>query len=247
MRGNRLLFVGPVQQPILHPRQQEIAQRRKSMKNRFLCLGIPAMLFALSVGVFGQDIKLVEPQAKIGLDLFDAIRARTSETNFVKHDMSLSDLSVILWAGNGLTRPHAAWDDTKSRTIPYPVGVFPLGIYVLTASGLYRYDEVTNVLVQRLESDVRAQVTSEYIESAPLMLLFTYGLNPWGPFASNPELVREISIEVAGCAVENISLTASALNMGAVVTYDIGKIPLTVAAKLGESYPLLIMQLGYLK
>jgi len=206
------------------------------------------ILTGMTATMFGQNIPLAKPQAKIGMDLFDAIKARTSVSSFVKRDVPIADLSMILWAGNGLTRPDAVSGASRARTIPNPGEWGYVNIYAFTSNGMYRYDAADNLLKQLSNKDVRAQVISDYIESASLMLLFTYAVDFYAPLSlkSNPELVHEMAIETAGCAVENIALAAAAFNLGSLVTYNTNAIAAAVAAKLGDlDKPLFIMQLGY--
>ncbi len=191
-----------------------------------------------------------DPQAKIGMDLFDLIKARAAERNFVKRDVPVADLSTILWAGNGLKGADAVSGASKAgRTIPYSGDNVYMNVYVLTAKGAYLYDPERKVLKQVSRGDSRAQITPEFIPTSSLMLLFTYDFAKAPSFLkSTPALFREMANGTAGYAAENIALAAAAFKLGSIVMYNIKPPAAVTAAKLGkDESPLFIMQVGYLQ
>src|SRR5208283_4259226 len=108
------------------------------MKNSLVLMSV--LLLALLIGgkVLAQDIPLREPQAKVGLDLLDVIKARVVAHNFVKRVLPLADLSTILWAGNGTKGVDAVTGASRAaRTIPYSGDNAYVNVYVFTAEGVY--------------------------------------------------------------------------------------------------------------
>ncbi len=96
---------------------------------------------AMTTAMFAQDIPLKDPPAKIGMDLFDAIKARAAARDFVKKDVPIADLSTILWAGNGMKGADAVSGASKAgRTIPYSGDNVYMNVYVLTSKGAYLYE-----------------------------------------------------------------------------------------------------------
>ncbi|MFI5367613.1 MAG: hypothetical protein ACHQ1F_01235, partial [Spirochaetia bacterium] len=84
-------------------------------------------------GLFAQDIALSKPPAKIGLDVVEAIKARSAAREFVKKDISPADLSAIVWAGNGLKGPDAMSAASKAgATIPVSGDVNYVNLYVVS-------------------------------------------------------------------------------------------------------------------
>ena len=65
------------------------------------------LMTVVAAGLFAQDITLARPPAKAGLDVVDAIKARSAAREFIKKDISVADMSAIVWAGNGLKGPDA--------------------------------------------------------------------------------------------------------------------------------------------
>jgi len=206
------------------------------------------VMAAVTVGVFGDDIQLKRPPAKIGMDLFDLIKARAAERSFVKRDIPVADLSAILWAGNGLKGPDAVSGASKAgRTIPYSGDVAYMNVYVLTANGAYLYQPSADLLKQVSKGDGRAQITPEFIPTSAAMLLFTYDFAKAPSFLkSNPALFREMANGTAGYAAENMMLAAAASKVGSIVMYNIRPQAAAAAAKMGkEEVPLFVVQLGY--
>jgi len=200
------------------------------------------------MGIFGQDIQLKQPPAKIGMDLFDLIKARAVERNFVKRDIPLADLSTILWAANGMKGPDAVSGASKAgRTIPYSGDNAYVNVYVLTPNGVYLYQPDANLLRQVGKGDSRAQITPEFIPASPLMVLFTYDFAKAPDFLkSAPDLFRQMANGTAGFAAENMALAAAAYKLRTIVMYNIKPPAAAAAAKLGkEETPLFVMQVGY--
>ena len=54
-----------------------------------------------------------------GLDVLDAIKMRAAARTFVKKDVSVADLSAIVWAGNGQKGPDAVSGASKAGG-PFP-------------------------------------------------------------------------------------------------------------------------------
>ncbi len=209
-----------------------------------------AVFAVMAAGIFGQDIQLKQPPAKIGMDLFDVIKARAAERNFVKRDIPVADLSTILWAGNGLKGPDAVSGASKAgRTIPYSGDVAYMNVYVLTAKGAYLYQPEANLLKQVSKGDSRAQISPEFIPTSAMMLLFTYDFAKAPSFLkSTPELFREMANGTAGYAAENMMLAAAASKLGSIVMYNIKPQAAATAAKLGkDETPLFIVQVGYVQ
>ena len=202
----------------------------------------------IASALFAQDIPLVKPPAKLGIDVLDAIRTRSAARVFVKKDVSVADLSAIVWAGNGLKgTPDAVSAASKAgSTIPVSGDVDYINLYVLTAKGAYLYEPSGNVLKMVNAKDVRTDVTPESIATAAFMVLFTVD-NAKAPsfLKSIPGLFRQIADGTAGYGAQNVGLVAAGLKLSSIVMYNL-KPDAGAALKLSKSEtPLFIMQLGY--
>src|SRR5271169_299200 len=144
------------------------------------------LMTTAAFGLFAQDISLTKPPAKAGLDVVDAIKARSAAREFVKKDISVADLSAIVWAGNGLKGPDAMSGASKAgATIPVSGDVNYVNLYVVNTRGAFRYDPTANVLKKVNAKDVRGQITEENIATAALMVVFTVDNTRTPPFLKN--------------------------------------------------------------
>jgi nitroreductase len=209
---------------------------------------IPLFAFLASI-LFAQDITLAKPPAKLGIDVLEAIRERSAARTFVKKDIPITDLSTIVWAGNGLkgTTDAVSAASKAGATIPVSGDVDYIDLYVLSAKGAWRYDQAANVLKSVGSKDVRAQVTQEAIPTAALMILFAVDNAKAPSFLKGmPALFQQMANGTAGYGAQNIALVAAGLKIDSIVMYNIKPDATAAALKLPkEVTPLFIMQLGY--
>ena len=81
-----------------------------------------------------------------------ALSDRHSDREYADKELSLQDLSDLLWAANGINRP-----DGK-RTAPSALNKQDIDIYVIMKEGAYLYDTKTNSLQPLAKGDHRAAV-----------------------------------------------------------------------------------------
>ncbi|MGB8958436.1 MAG: SagB/ThcOx family dehydrogenase [Candidatus Aminicenantales bacterium] len=99
-------------------------------------------------------IKLNEPNKTKGLPVMEAFALRASVREWSDKDLSLQDLSDLLWAADGINRP-----DGK-RTAPSAMNVQDVDIYVLMKDGAYLYDAAAHALKPIVAGDHRSEVTA---------------------------------------------------------------------------------------
>jgi hypothetical protein len=211
-------------------------------------LAVMAVILA-GAALFAQDISLPAPKAKFGLDLADALKMRTTSRTFVSTEVQLADLSTILWACNGPLPADAVSAASKAgRTIPYSGDFAYINVYVFTAKGAYLYVPEKNLLKQVAKGELRDKVTTEFVKTSPVMLLFS--IDP----AKLPDFLRKIPSAVdstgfgtAGESIENAVLTATSLKLGTIVMYNLGSGIPALAGFAPNEKPLSLIQLGYTK
>lgn len=119
--------------------------------------GIAAVvLMAFAAGLAAEEpatIKLNPPSLKRGLPLMEALAVRASVREFADRDLSLQDLSDLLWAADGITRPA----ENKS-TAPSAMNAHDVRIYVFLKQGAFLYDQTKHELAPVLAGDLRAQI-----------------------------------------------------------------------------------------
>ncbi len=114
------------------------------------------LLLAFAAGLAAEDlapIKLNPPSLKRGLPLMEALAVRASVREFADRDLSLQDLSDLLWAADGITRPA----ENKS-TAPSAMNAHDVRIIVFMRTGAYMYEQQKHELLPLLAGDLRAQV-----------------------------------------------------------------------------------------
>lgn len=204
---------------------------------------------AIAAGAaFGQDMNLPAPKDKLGLDLIDAIKARSVSRSFSGQAIPLADLSTILWAGNGQRSAADAVSSASKamRTIPYSGDNAYIDLYVLDEHGAYLYVPEQSLLRRVASRDVRDQVTPELIKGSSVMILFAYNDARVPAFLKkNPTMVVNMMNSTAGFAAENIGLAAAGFKVSTITMYNLkGGIPAALGFGKDEA-PLFIMQLGY--
>lgn len=105
------------------------------------------LFVSLFASLQAQNIKLPAPQKEGGESVLRAIDLRQSDRNYKDGDISMQDLSTILWAGWG--------ESHGKRTAPTAMNCQDIVLYVFLEQGIYRYDEKNNELILIKKGDYR--------------------------------------------------------------------------------------------
>lgn len=100
-----------------------------------------------------ETIKLKEANKERGLPFMEALSVRASVREWSARDLSLQDLSDLLWAANGINRP-----DEKRYTASSAQNANDVDIYVFMKDGVYLYDADTHALEPVLRGDFRSEL-----------------------------------------------------------------------------------------
>ncbi len=98
-------------------------------------------------------IKLNPPDLKRGLPFMATLAARASAREFSEKELSRQDLSDLLWAADGMSRPA----ENKS-TAPSAMNSHDICIWVFMKDGAYFYDSPQHQLLPVLAGDFRSQL-----------------------------------------------------------------------------------------
>jgi len=124
------------------------------------------------VMVNAQDISLPSPSRKGGRPLMEAMNERASARMFSDKELSLQQLSDMLWAAWGINR-----EADGRRTAPSSHNSQEMDVYVTLKSGLYLYDARANALRQINDTDIRALTgTQDFPATAPVNLVYVADL-----------------------------------------------------------------------
>jgi SagB-type dehydrogenase family enzyme len=196
----------------------------------------------------GERIPLPSPRTVSETSVEEALAQRRSVRDYSEANLSLRDVSQLLWAAQGITAP---WG---GRTAPSAGALYPLELYVAVGAvdgldtGVYRYRPEKHELEKVKAGDARAALAAaafgqECVEDAAIDLVVA------GVYERTTERYGDRGIQYvhmeAGHAAQNVYLQAEALKLGTVV---IGAFrDSEVARVMGlqeQSTPLYIMPVG---
>jgi nitroreductase len=191
---------------------------------------------ASSKTVKTKVIKLQDPRTDGSIAVEKVLNERRSIRSFGKDGLTLSEVSQLLWAAQGVT------DDKGHRTAPSAMARYPLQVYLLASnvsgmpSGVYKYtpqDHSLSVIAQG-EIDEYYNATAgfeEWIKTAPAIFVITGDLNSMNKMAGtrmtenqapmNQTPARDLSRWVyveAGAAAENLLLEVVSLDLASTYT-----------------------------
>jgi SagB-type dehydrogenase family enzyme len=122
-------------------------------------------LFACNC-LIGQTLELPAPQKTGGMPLMEALAKRATVRAYDTTDISMQQLSNLLWASFGVNRPDGR------RTAPSANNKQEIDIYVLLKNGAYVYDAQNHKLNQVTKEDLRSQAADQRFADAPVQLIF---------------------------------------------------------------------------
>ncbi len=172
-------------------------------------------------GTSAQEvIQLPEPAQDGSVSVEYALLNRRSVRHYENEPLTLSEISQLLWAAQGITTGRGL------RTAPSAGALFPLEVYVAAGNiahlppGIYKYNSRDRTIFRNVKEDKRSELcqaalNQRSIARAPAVLLIcavyervtrTYGQR------GIPYTFMEI-----GHAAQNVCLQAVAMGMGTVV------------------------------
>lgn len=180
-------------------------------------------------------IALLQPDKTLDVSLMQALSDRQSVREFADRQLSLEELSSLLWAANGINR------EDGRRTAPSAVNAQDIDIFVCMASGAYLYDAKQNQLARVTTQDLRQAVAAQQPVMAPVFLVLVADLSryPEG-LAAQRELVTLFAAEDAGYVSANIGLYCAAAGLATVPRASMDKDALAAALQLTDSQVLLL-------
>ena len=204
------------------------------MKSIFLSLVAACMLS----GAYAQTlspIQLKAPEKKAGLSVMETLANRHSTREFSNKNLTLQELSNLLWAANGINRP-----EKGMRTAPSAMNAQEVDVYVCMEEGAFLYDAKSNQLQPVIQEDLRGVVGGKqtFVKNAPVILLMVSDLSklPGG----NSEQTKLMAAIDAGIVSQNISIACSGLGLITVPRASMEKEALAQKLKL-KSTQLLLM------
>lgn len=183
-----------------------------------------------------EPIKLPTPNLSALPSLEKAFRARQSHREFTAEELSMQDISNLLWAANGINRPEA-----KLRTAPSSRNSQEIDIYVFRPEGVYLYNFEAHSLDPCVAGDHRKLVAGrqEAVASAPIMLLMVADYRKM-PDGKPTDQARGSAHIDAGIVSQNINLYCAAAGLGTVPRTSMEAEKLTELLKLDSLQEVII-------
>jgi SagB-type dehydrogenase family enzyme len=165
--------------------------------------------------VSAHILELPAPELKGRISLEQALAVRRSVREFTRQTLTDRELSQLLWAAQGITRADGL------RTAPSAGALYPLEVWVATASGFYHYEPHKHRLTQHLERDLRPEIyrsalMQEAILQAPAVFVIAAVYQRTARKYGEQRTPRYVPME-AGHSAQNLLLEAVALGLGGVV------------------------------
>lgn len=166
-----------------------------------------------------QVISLPEPQTTGGKPLLDCLRERHSTREYSTKEIPLQELSNLLWAAFGLTRPDAGTGIgiPGSHTAPTACNSQAIDIYVGLPDGVYLYESHTNELRGVLAEDIRPSLYMKeqaFVMDAPVNILYVADRSrmvmngdwEWQtfPFADTAFIAENVYLYCASAGLETV-------------------------------------------
>ena len=188
------------------------------------------VLTVLCGAISAQNIKLPAPKKSGGKALMDCLNERQTDRNFDTKQLSLQDLSDLVWAANGINRP-----ESGKRTVPTATNWQEMVLYVATADGIYRYNAEKHELELVKKGDFRKEC------------IYTADHNKEGRI-TNPEHQKEYSYHHVGYMAHSVYLVCAAKDMATVLIGSVNKEELAKVIGLPAKHIVIYTQpVGYKK
>jgi SagB-type dehydrogenase family enzyme len=163
---------------------------------------------------------LSDPLTDGGAPIWDVFRERRSERRFQDTPLSEAELSQLLWATQGITRPGRTVD---FRTAPSAGALYPVETYLVIHDvegiepGVYHYDVLHHQLEQLRRGDFRTMVARAALDQR--MAAWSNVVFVWtavfqrSKWKYKQRAYRYVYLD-AGHLAQNLALSAVALGLG---------------------------------
>lgn len=207
-----------------------------------LKLLLAAFVVASAASAADKVIKLSPPALSREGTVMRALEQRQSTREFAAKPLSLSDLSDLLWAANGVNRP-----ESGKRTAPSAMNRQDVDVYVVMEQGAYRYDAANSQLTLVSEGDHRSLVAGGQasVAGAPVCLVLVSDVAKFGGRSDRDALMGAAD---AGIVSQNISIFCASAGLATVPRASMDFEKLSTALKLREGQQLMLNHpVGYFK
>jgi len=170
---------------------------------------------------YSESLRIILPPPSFGqvVSIWEVMKKRRSVREFKEEPLSLSDLSHILWASQGITQRAQG---VHLRTTPSAGALYPIETYLVINAvseldaGIYHYAVETHELEQLKQGDFRNPITraaldQDVVFSANVLFVWTaiFERSRW---KYQQRAYRYVYMD-AGHIAQNVALSAVALGL----------------------------------
>ena len=188
-----------------------------------LMVGFFRLLDAVERGpeLMKEKIELPEPKYDSSTSIEQALLARRSVRKYKDEPLTLTEVSQLLWAAQGITESRRRY-----RTAPSAGALYPLEVYAVMnnveriTQGVYKYNPHKHELEKVKQGNVNDELTDAalrqtWISESAFVIVFSAVYKRTTKKYGNRG-IRYVHME-AGHAAQNVCLQAISLNLGTVV------------------------------
>mgnify|MGYP002260233258 CR=1 FL=1 len=198
-----------------------------------------------------ETIKLPEPKYHSDISIEEALLKRRSVRSFSDSPLTLSEVSQLLWAAQGITSPRGL------RTAPSAGALYPLEIYIVAGNvdqlpdGVYHYMPAAHELVRVINGDKRTELCAAAlgqtsVRNAAAVIVFA-AVYERTTVKYGDRGMQYAYMEI-GHAAQNVFLQAVQLNLGTVAIGAFNDDEVKKILKMPDrEQPLYIMPAGRMK
>ena len=168
-----------------------------------------------------EIIKLPEPRYDSETSIEKALLERRSVRAYKDDPLTLTEVSQLLWAAQGITDPRKGF-----RTAPSAGALYPLEVYLVIGNveevtkGVYKYRPPEHELIKVRNGDVRDELTvaalgQTWVGEGAIVIVFS-AVYERTTQKYGDRGIKYVHME-AGHATQNVYLKAVSLNLGTVV------------------------------
>ncbi len=203
----------------------------------FMILLLGASVFCTAQVI--ETVSLPPANQSGGMPLMEALKNRQSQRSFSDKELTLQQMSDMLWAAYGINRPDGF------RTVPSARTWNEFDIYIIKAEGWYVYDPVKHVMLMMGNEDLREFAgTQEFVKTAPVNLVFVADFDRMAN--ADDDFRKFYSAADAGFISQNVYLYCASENLATIVRGQIDKTKAKEVLKLRPNQHVILAQtVGY--
>ncbi len=208
------------------------------MKKVLAVLLFVALVSSSAFAAEGETVKLPDPEKSGGIPVIDAIAQRQSVGDFVDTELTLQEMSNLLWAAGGINR------DNGKLTYATASNTQDMVIFAFTKSGVFRYNPDGHSITKVADGDHRVLTGGQpFVAKAAVDLLYIQDTEKWPESRrGNAAVVLNCGFAHAGLSMQNVYLFAASKGWGARTRMNFDREGLTKLLGLTERYNFTLMQ-----